>query len=250
MQPADYPSPLVSVPIEGESAGRRFSHVVWIPQKELFRVKCVLQQAEYSLARYRGPQRPRVVLDIGANVGLFTLYMKIADPDAVVHCFEPAPSTLELLQRNVGHLPSVQIHPYALGKTTGEATLHLHQLNTGQHSLQRIERDSQYCGEVIVHCRAAAEEIDELALNAIDVLKIDTEGCETDIFESLGPRIERADYVLLEYHSESDRRRLDHNLANFLLYSANARRIGRGTLKYVHRRLVPGQRQEPAKQQP
>jgi FkbM family methyltransferase len=179
------------------------------------------------------------VLDIGANVGLFALYMKIVDPDAVVHCYEPGPSTREVLRKNVGHLPSVQIHPYALGKTTGDVKLHLHQLNTGQHSLKRIERENQYRGELTVRCRAAAEEIDALGLNAIDVVKIDTEGCETDILESLGPRVERADYVLLEYHSEKDRRLLDNRLANFLLYSANTLRIGRGTLKYVHRRLVP-----------
>jgi len=234
----EYPSPLVEVTVQGEVRGRTYRHLVWLPKAELFRVQAVFKHAEYALPRYRGPQRPRVVLDIGANVGLFSLYMKVLDPEAVVHCYEPAPATVALLQKNVGQLPAVQIHPYALAALAGRAAMHLHRANTGQHSLRKIEPSDQYGDDVEIDCHDAAEEFDRLNAERIDVLKIDTEGCEIDILKCLGPRIEQVDCVLLEYHSEADRRRIDQYLASFLLYSARSSRIGRGTLKYVHRRLV------------
>jgi hypothetical protein len=43
--------------------------------------------------------------------------------------------------------------------------------------------------------------------------------------------------ILLEYHSDANRRRIDALLADFLLVGGEARHLHRGTLKYIHRRL-------------
>jgi len=236
-----YPSRLVNVTFKSRNNDGVSGFVVRMPEGEVFRVKSIFQDQEYKLARFRGPLRPRTIVDIGANVGLFALYMKMVDPDAVIHCFEPVPSTVALLAENVGGLAGVHIHPYALTKDPGQDTIYLHGSNTGQNSLKRIEPNGQYAGSTTVPCRCAAQEIDALRLGRIDVLKIDTEGCEVEILESLGDRLEITDYVLLEFHSEEDRRRLDGLLRNFLLYGGKAGAIGRGTFKYVHQRLVASQ---------
>lgn len=233
----DYPSPLVSVTFEWTTDDIPRRHVVTLPKREMFRVNSIFKGNEYKIANYRGSQRGRTVLDIGANVGLFALYVKMNDPEAVIHCYEPVPSTLSLLNENVSSLPGVQVHPYALGIETNNSTIQLHRFNTGQNSLKKFDSPDSYCGSVVVPCRSASQEIDELRLDRIDIIKIDTEGCEIEILESLGNRIELADYLLLEFHSEEDRRRLDGKLSNFLLFSAKIRRIGLGTLKYVHRRV-------------
>lgn len=47
------------------------------------------------------PPRPPVVLDVGANVGLFTLRVRQECPNAVVFAVEPAPLCTQALYRNL-----------------------------------------------------------------------------------------------------------------------------------------------------
>jgi FkbM family methyltransferase len=53
----------------------------------------------------------------------------------------------------------------------------------------------------------AGRQYDALGLPHLDVLKIDTEGCELEILESMGKCLDMVDYVLLEYHSEGENNR-------------------------------------------
>lgn len=62
-----------------------------------------------------------LVLDIGANIGMFALYALRKFPGARVYCFEPAPHCLERLRVNLGQLgDAVRIFSTALGDHTGE----------------------------------------------------------------------------------------------------------------------------------
>lgn len=43
--------------------------------------------------------------------------------------------------------------------------------------------------------------------------------------------------ILLEYHSDANRRKVDELLRDFLLVGGEIRHLHRGTLKFLHRRL-------------
>eukprot|EP01138_Halocafeteria_seosinensis_P014737 gb/GECG01015044.1/.p1 GENE.gb/GECG01015044.1/~~gb/GECG01015044.1/.p1 ORF type:complete len:351 (+),score=43.31 gb/GECG01015044.1/:1-1053(+) len=55
-----------------------------------------------------------LILDIGANVGFFTRYVKWKWPQAIVHAVEPIPESAELLRHNVAHLSDVHVYQYGL----------------------------------------------------------------------------------------------------------------------------------------
>ena len=225
------PSTLVEVEIQSGSS----RHRIRIPQLEIHRVRNILLKGEYALpARNFVPSSP-VVMDVGANVGLFALYMKLLHPSCVVHCYEPVPVTLALLQNNLNALGDVRIHPYALGANDGEQQIFLHRRNTGQHSLKRIEGDKHYQGALEIPIRNSGREFDALDQEHIDILKIDTEGCEIEILESLGSRLSKVSYVLIEYHSDDDRRKIDNLLSQFSICGAAGIQVNRGTLKYQNR---------------
>jgi FkbM family methyltransferase len=63
-----------------------------------------------------------ICLDMGANVGLFTLEM--AKRGCEVHAYEPDPMAWEALVKNAGHLPNVTLHYCAVGATAGTFRLH------------------------------------------------------------------------------------------------------------------------------
>jgi hypothetical protein len=63
----------------------------------------------------------RYVFDVGANIGLFTLFAKLAHPDLIVHAFEPIKPTYDVLVKNIElhGLTGVYAHNYALGDVDG-----------------------------------------------------------------------------------------------------------------------------------
>ena len=67
------------------------------------------------------------------------------------------------------------------------------------------------------------------------IVKIDTAGSEVDILERLGSF--DYDVILLEFHSEENRRKIDALLGDFFLVGGEVRHLHRGTLKYMHRNL-------------
>ena len=57
---------------------------------------------------YALPRRvePQVIWDVGANIGIASVYFAAMYPRAEVYCFEPLGDNLELLQRNVASFGS------------------------------------------------------------------------------------------------------------------------------------------------
>jgi FkbM family methyltransferase len=69
-------------------------------------------------------QRDDVVIDIGANLGYFTVLLsRWVGPKGHVHAVEPVEVILRVLRRNADHLRNVTIHPYALGPRDAEIQL-------------------------------------------------------------------------------------------------------------------------------
>ena len=178
------------------------------------------------------PDRALTVVDIGANVGLFTLYIRLLRAGTTIHCFEPVPDTVVLLKANLNDMSGIHVHPYGLSNITGRTAMHLHPYNTGENSLKSTSTQSGQLIEIEVQDAEAA--FRRIQLIDIDILKIDTEGCEVEILESLHFRLQRIGIILLEYHSEADRRKIDRLLGNFVLFEACVARPGLGLLKYAN----------------
>lgn len=69
--------------------------------------------------------RVATVIDVGANVGQFSLLMTALQPDATIHAFEPLSSSASVLTRLFTGNPRVQVHRCAVGADNGEAILHI-----------------------------------------------------------------------------------------------------------------------------
>jgi len=212
-----------------------------IPRSERWRIDEVIRRDCYRVPVELLGRPVRTVIDVGANVGAYTLHAWSRHRRATIHAFEPAPGTAELLRENVGDLPGVVVHEVALTDRDGVEPLHLSPRNTGQHSLRFV---GPRAGDAIpVSTRHAGAEIDRVAPGPIDVLKIDTEGSEVAILEAMGPALRRrVAFVALEYHAEPDRRRIDHLLRDFSLLGVEVPRPGCGVARYVRTDLVPTSR--------
>lgn len=104
--------------------------------REVFTENCYLRGLDNL-----GP-RP-LVLDVGANIGLFALKLLSDYPGARLHCFEPAPTTFEVLSQNLRGR-SAKLHRQGLSDQEGWGELNFYPLLPGNSSLKARVPDEEF----------------------------------------------------------------------------------------------------------
>ncbi len=143
---------------------------------------------------YRLPSsvEPRVIFDVGANIGIAALYFTAVYPNAEVHCFEPLPQNVDLLRRNVDRNSDlIAVHPVGLSDAPGTFTYHLsaNSHTFGGGTFHRIGADTSESLELPVI--SVAQALRDAGVDHVDVFKIDTEGAEWPILKAVPPEVRR-----------------------------------------------------------
>jgi FkbM family methyltransferase len=193
-------------------------------------VTAILQGETYPPVQQLGPVR--TVIDIGANVGSAAIYFAVRHPEAVIHAFEPGADARGLLVLNAESFPCIHIHPVGLHDRDGTARLFRSRWDPMSASIGRNYENSD--DSEVIELRRASTYLRGIGVETIDVLKVDTEGCELPILRDLEALARGAAVIHLEYHSEADRLGIDSFLrGSHLLYAASATHPHRGDLTYV-----------------
>lgn len=122
------------------------------------------------------------VVDVGAHVGLYSVLAEQAG--AVVYAFEPATDNYDILRKNIKACP----YKIALGDRNGAAKLYLHPSNKGKHALKPTNQHTDF---EEVEERTLDTLVDSIPIPAVDVLKIDAEGYEPEVFTGARRTIEK-----------------------------------------------------------
>ena len=169
---------------------------------------------KYDYFGYR-VQPGDVVVDVGGNIGTFTVYAAAVCRASRVLVFEPFPENFAMLIRNVeeNQLNMVTCVNEAISKTRGKQRFRLDPVDPGSHSLAG-EGDS---GTMIeVQCCPFSDVFDRFGIDRIDYLKMDCEGGEYDILdESNAPLLKKVKRISMEYH-ENHPSRTPKDLEMFL----------------------------------
>jgi FkbM family methyltransferase len=162
------------------------------------------------------------LFDIGANIGLFTLFVKEHFKDVKVYAFEPSPEIFCILKANVARYDadSVSVYNCGIAAREGEAKFTFYPgysimsafhanvdqdretLRTGIRSqllekgLDPAEIQNRFLDKMVENAlgskrehlcqlRAVSDIIDENEIDSIGLLKIDAEGSELDILAGI-----------------------------------------------------------------
>jgi len=169
-------------------AGRKFHLSFPKEEKNIHETEIgkILFEDCYGLRRVR---RPSTILDIGANIGLFSVAARHYFPDSTIQAYEPNKEVEPFLKENCKKV-SVSYFNTAIGIESGMASLRLRE--NSLHSVLIPERE----GNISVSSfRDAVNRIG----GKVDLLKLDCEGGEWEILEDIDSW-SKVKFVTMEYH--------------------------------------------------
>lgn len=125
-----------------------------------------------------------VVLDIGANIGCFTLLAaRLAGAKGRVYAFEPEASNFDLLKKNVelNNYHNVTLVNQAAADKNGKIKLYLSETVMGMHRIYQ----SHYCDKTVDVESVRLDDYFKDYFGKIDFVKIDTEGSEWAVLQGM-----------------------------------------------------------------
>jgi FkbM family methyltransferase len=184
-----------------------------------------------------------IVFDVGANIGLFTLFAHDKCKDATIYSFEPAPPLFEILKTNVSSFGVKNtLFNCGLSNKPGETSFVFYPRTAGMSSfyadkkeemdvltaimknqqrlgMEGMDQVLEYAGDLLVErfkekeyvcqLRRLSDIIKEYKIDSISLLKIDVQKSELDVIEGIdGEDWNRIKQVVIEAHDIDGR--VDH----------------------------------------
>ncbi|MBF0525972.1 MAG: FkbM family methyltransferase [Deltaproteobacteria bacterium] len=124
-----------------------------------------------------------VILDIGANIGWYSLNLSLGRPKITIHAFEPIPGTYAYLTKNLKANGITRVTPHNFGFSNKNAveTFYFYPAGSGNASAANLTgRDD------VMEIKCRVQRLDDFvqAENlTVDFIKCDVEGAELFVFE-------------------------------------------------------------------
>jgi len=186
-----------SIELAVEIAGIRHQVHLRVRKADVWLCRQILLGAQYD-ATLTFP--PRVIVDAGANIGLASIFYANRYPEAKIIAIEPEPSNYEMLTKNVALYPNVL--PMKAALWNSKANLYSSPVLTAHHAYQVRDRcapdDEKLCATI--PGLTVRDLMAKFAIDKIDLLKVDIEGSEKEVFQDARDWIQQVGVIAIEIH--------------------------------------------------
>ena len=112
-----------------------------------------------------------------------------------VHAFDPTPSSVDYV-RTAGLPAGFRFFPYALCRLDGEQTFHFYNARDGSYSMNLSRSGDSF----VAQCRSVKSLMQEFGHARLDLLKLDIEGGEYEVIDSLLADEINVSVLCVEFH--------------------------------------------------
>ena len=160
-------------------------------------------EPETSPVFYELAAKSRVVFDVGAHVGYYSILASLANPASRVYAFEPLPRAIRRFRENLieNKIDNVELIECAVGASPGEAPFYCHPDTSrgipSSSGLSNVFFELPYYVNDGVRPRMTAQVIrlddfvKERQIARVDLVKIDTETTEPDVLRGMSAILKR-----------------------------------------------------------
>jgi FkbM family methyltransferase len=141
---------------------------------------------------------PSVIVDVGGYIGLSAAFFAHAYPESMIVAIEPDARNYELLMLNTMRFPNVHAVRAAVWKESG--TISLTDPGFGAWGFQVSESYAPDTSGELIRAVTIDEIRQEFGLDRINLLKVDVEGSEKEIFSAADSWISSVDAICIELH--------------------------------------------------
>jgi FkbM family methyltransferase len=156
-----------------------------------YRQNLIAHEYEFDL-----PVEPRTILDVGANIGMASIYFANRYPSAKIIAIEPEPTNFRMLEKNIAAYPGISAVRAALWPSGGEVSVVAPSGMNGSYGHWGFTV-SDGTGVRAVTVPAILQEFE---IATIDILKVDIEGAELELFSANCEWLKHVRYVMIETH--------------------------------------------------
>jgi len=172
----------------------------------------IFKENDHFLIPEFSGKNAKLIVDLGANEGYYTLKLKQNNPKCKVIAVEPNPLAFEVLEKNAksNKLSDVILVNKAICSKNGEMALEIvEQVSAiGGKDLGIMNRPwlkKEMIKKVKAECITLTKLFNEYNIEKADILKIDVEGMELEILKSSKILLNKIHKIVVEWHSKKIR---------------------------------------------
>lgn len=139
---------------------------------------------------------PRSILDLGANVGYASVYFAAHWLAAEILAVEPAPASAELLRKNIAAWPRIAHLRAAVWPHPTRVSI----ANPGDEPNAFRMSEAALAAADAIPAYTIAQLLERQGWRRVDLLKMDIEGAEREIFQNGSDWLDRVDVLIIELH--------------------------------------------------
>lgn len=179
-----------------DGIGNRLSQLIFLKpeSKDIPKIFEIKTTVLFKLIMREGD----VIVDAGANLGYFTqLFAKKAK---TVVAIEPVEETMNCLVNNTKNYKNILYAQKALGKDDSFKKFFIHKIYSGWNSF--YPSDFGYTKHIMIKTIRLDDLLKQLKIEKVDIIKIDVEGAEMEVFEGASKTLSNPDIKLIvEFNS-------------------------------------------------
>lgn len=145
--------------------------------------------------KVRTNRPPKLIVDGGANVGYASVYFANKYPEAQIIAVEPEGSNFEMLRQNTSSYPNIKI--LQSGLWNRKTVLRIENPDDTNDAFRVQEAES---GEGSIDTITIEDILNSTSAVFIDILKLDIEGAEKEVFENSDSWLNRVGVLIVELH--------------------------------------------------
>ncbi|MDR2580373.1 MAG: FkbM family methyltransferase [Fibromonadaceae bacterium] len=176
--------------------GYKFPIVIRNGTTDVLVYKSIVENAEYDFLLKKEPE---VIIDAGANIGLASVFFANKYPNAKIIAIEPEKSNFEMLKKNTALYSNIYAVKAALWNSIGELDLFGGYDNWG-FRLGMDRKEDRIIKQHLTKTITIEKIIEDFNIDRIDILKIDIEGSEKEVFDNSSAWIDKVNSIVVELH--------------------------------------------------